>query len=102
MKRTHVSNLPIRLIRCQLLGLIRVDPRHPRHPWQTPSRRLQPIRTPAQPPRRGNGQMTVLYLLTPAWQASGASGAAMSLLIAGIAAFLLVYAQHAATRGWLR
>lgn len=43
--------------------------------------------------------MTVLYLLTPARQASGASGAAMSLLIAGIAAFLLVYAQHAATRG---
>ena len=47
-------------------------------------------------------QMTVLYLLTPAWDVSGASGAAMSLLIAGIAAFLLVYAQRAATRGWLR
>ena len=47
-------------------------------------------------------QMTVLYLLTPAWQASGTSGAGMSLLIAGIAAFLLVYAHHAARRGWLR
>jgi len=47
-------------------------------------------------------QMTVLYLLTPAWEASGASGASMSLVIAGIAAFLLVYAQRAATRGWLR
>jgi hypothetical protein len=47
-------------------------------------------------------QMTALYLLTPAWQASGASGLAMSLLITGIAAFLLVYARHAAARGWLR
>ncbi len=47
-------------------------------------------------------QMSVLYLVTPAWQASGAPGAAMSLLIAAIAAFLLVYAQRASTRGWLR
>ncbi|MGJ4727654.1 hypothetical protein [Luteimonas sp. SDU101] len=47
-------------------------------------------------------QMCALYLLTPAWQASGASGLAMTLLIAGIAAFLLVYAQRAASRGWLR
>lgn len=47
-------------------------------------------------------QMTVLYLVTPAWQASGVPGLAMSLLIAGIAAFLLVYAHRASTRGWLR
>ena len=47
-------------------------------------------------------QMVALYLLTPAWQASGASGLAFSVFIVAIAAFLLVYAQRASARGWLR
>ncbi len=46
-------------------------------------------------------QMVALYALTPAWQASGASGLAMSLLIAGIAAFLFFYARRASARRWL-
>src|SRR5690606_28189993 len=47
-------------------------------------------------------QMLALYLLTPAWQASGAPGLAFSLLIVAIAAFLLAYARRASARGWLR
>jgi len=47
-------------------------------------------------------QMGALYALTPAWSASGAGGLAMTLLIAGIAAFLLWYARRASARGWLR
>lgn len=47
-------------------------------------------------------QMIALYVVAPAWQASGASGLAFSLLIVAIAAFLLVYARRAMARGWLR
>ena len=47
-------------------------------------------------------QMIALYVVAPAWQASGASGLAFSLLIVAIAAFLLVYARRASARGWLR
>lgn len=46
-------------------------------------------------------QMIAIYALTPAWQASGASGLPMTLLIIGIAAFLLWYARRASARGWL-
>lgn len=47
-------------------------------------------------------QMIALHALTPAWEASGVSGLPMTLLIVGIAAFLLWYARLAAARGWLR
>ena len=47
-------------------------------------------------------QMVAIYALTPAWQASGASGLPMTLVIIGIAAFLLWYARRASVRGWLR
>ena len=47
-------------------------------------------------------QMIALYALTPAWQASGASGLPMTLLVIGIAAFLFWYARRASARGWLR
>ncbi|TDK24400.1 hypothetical protein E2F46_08970 [Luteimonas aestuarii] len=47
-------------------------------------------------------QMIAIYVVTPAWQASGASGLPMSLLIVGIAAFLFWYARRASARGWLR
>ena len=47
-------------------------------------------------------QMIAVYALTPAWQASGASGLPMTFVIIGIAAFLLWYARRASTRGWLR
>lgn len=47
-------------------------------------------------------QMAAIYALTPAWEVSGASGLPMTLLIVGIAAFLLWYARHASRRGWLR
>lgn len=47
-------------------------------------------------------QMVAVYALTPAWQASGASGLPMTLLITGIAVFLFWYARRAAVRGWLR
>lgn len=41
-------------------------------------------------------QMGAVYALTPAWQASGASGLPMTLLITGIAVFLFWYARRAA------
>lgn len=41
-------------------------------------------------------QMVAVYALTPAWQASGASGLPMTLLITGIAVFLFWYARRAA------
>ncbi|TYT27034.1 hypothetical protein FZO89_12615 [Luteimonas viscosa] len=47
-------------------------------------------------------QTIALYALTPAWQASGVGGLPMTLLIVGIAAFLLWYARLASKRGWLR
>ena len=47
-------------------------------------------------------QMIAVYALTPAWQASGASGLPMTFVIIGIAAFLLWYTRRASTRGWLR
>ena len=47
-------------------------------------------------------QMGAIYALTPVWQASGASGLPMTLLIVGIAAFLFWYARRASARGWLR
>ena len=47
-------------------------------------------------------QMIAVYALTPAWQASGASGLPMTFVIIGIAAFLLWYARRASARGWLR
>ncbi|MDH5835286.1 hypothetical protein [Luteimonas kalidii] len=47
-------------------------------------------------------QMIAIYALTPAWEASGVSGLPMTLLIVGIAAFLLWYARLAAARDWLR
>jgi len=47
-------------------------------------------------------QMIAIYALTPAWSASGAGGLVMTLLITGIAAFLLWYARRASARGWLR
>ncbi|WP_133000385.1 hypothetical protein [Luteimonas arsenica] len=47
-------------------------------------------------------QMVAVYALTPAWQASGASGLPMTLVIIGIAVFLFWYARRAVTRGWLR
>ena len=47
-------------------------------------------------------QMVAVYALTPAWQASGASGLPMTFVITGIAAFLLWYARRASARGWLR
>lgn len=47
-------------------------------------------------------QMIAIYALTPAWQASGASGLPMTFVITGIAAFLLWYARRASARGWLR
>ena len=47
-------------------------------------------------------QMSAIYALTPAWQASGASGLPMTLVIVGIAVFLFWYARRASKRGWLR
>ena len=47
-------------------------------------------------------QMGAIYALTPAWQASGASGLPMTLVIVGIAVFLFWYARRASARGWLR
>jgi hypothetical protein len=47
-------------------------------------------------------QMIAIYVVTPAWQASGVSGLPMTLLITGIAAFLFWYARRASARGWLR
>ena len=47
-------------------------------------------------------QMAAIYAVTPAWEVSGASSLPMTLLIVGIAAFLLWYARHASRRGWLR
>lgn len=46
-------------------------------------------------------QMIALYVVTPAWDASGASGLPMTLLIVGIAVFLFWYARRASARGWL-
>ncbi|MCA0394016.1 MAG: hypothetical protein LCH70_07885 [Proteobacteria bacterium] len=47
-------------------------------------------------------QMIAVYVLTPAWEASGAAGLPMTLLIIGIAIFLFWYARRASSRGWLR
>lgn len=47
-------------------------------------------------------QMIAVYVLTPAWEASGAGGLPMTLLIIGIAIFLFWYARRASSRGWLR
>lgn len=47
-------------------------------------------------------QMGAIYAMTPAWQASGASGLPMTLLIVGIAVFLFWYARRASARGRLR
>ena len=47
-------------------------------------------------------QMIAVYVFTPAWEASGAAGLPMTLLIVGIAIFLFWYARRASSRGWLR
>lgn len=47
-------------------------------------------------------QMATVYLATPAWELSGASGLPMSVLITAIAAFLWWYARGAAKAGRLR
>ena len=47
-------------------------------------------------------QMGAIYAMTPAWQASGLSGLPMTLLIIGIAAWLLWFARRAEARRWLR
>ncbi len=46
-------------------------------------------------------QMTAAYLLTPAWQAYGAAGLAMPVLLVVVAALLFWYARKAAARGWI-
>lgn len=46
-------------------------------------------------------QMGAIYARTPAWQASGASGLPMTLVIVGIAVFLFWYGWRASRRGWL-
>ena len=42
------------------------------------------------------------YLSTPAWQAFGAAGLLMPVLLLVIAGFLWSYARRCAVRGWLR
>lgn len=46
-------------------------------------------------------QMGGIYALTPAWQASGASGLPMTVLLVAICGFLLWYARRARARGWI-
>ena len=43
-------------------------------------------------------QMIAVYVFTPAWEASGAAGLPMTLLIVGIAIFLFWYARRASSR----
>ena len=47
-------------------------------------------------------QFAGAYLSTPAWEAYGAAGLAMSALLLVIALALLAYARRSAARGWLR
>ena len=46
-------------------------------------------------------QMLAAYLLTPAWQAYGAAGLAMPVLLVVIALALVWYARKAAAKGWI-
>lgn len=47
-------------------------------------------------------QIVGAYLVTPAWQAFGAAGLAMPVLLLVITLALLFYARRCAARGWLR
>ncbi|MEO6104522.1 MAG: hypothetical protein ABIP44_12930 [Pseudoxanthomonas sp.] len=46
-------------------------------------------------------QMVGAYAVTPAWQAYGAAGLAMPVMLVVIAAYLWWYASSAAAKGWL-
>ncbi|KAF1694583.1 hypothetical protein CSC64_03995 [Pseudoxanthomonas koreensis] len=47
-------------------------------------------------------QFVGAYLVTPAWQAYGAAGLAMPVLLLVIALALLFYSRRCTARGWLR
>ena len=47
-------------------------------------------------------QFAGAYLVTPAWQAYGAAGLAMPVLLLVVALALLAYARRARAGGWLR
>jgi hypothetical protein len=46
-------------------------------------------------------QMVGAYAVTPAWQAYGAAGLGMPVMLVVIAAYLYWYASKAAAKGWL-